>query len=455
MGAGPLEKPLGNSGFMKKILALLFLLSLLQLNADEKVTATGKAAADSSSAKEIALTDALRDAVRQGAGVDLISSTKVNNFILEYDKIFTSSFGYVRDYKIISTGTGKDGLFTVTIEATVGKGMPDMEANLALRQIVRQKGSPRLVIESSGSIEGIDESVPLISGQLKELALKYGIEVVNAERAGKSAETRAKRDELDGDQKSAQFRKSGISSNSDFIITAAVNGKFIGEEKLYGVQTCKYSFGADLDATWTDSGETIAQVTIPSVNINSSVSSKEQAARDCLLRIFEGKIPQSKEKNALTLFSRIIAAWITELDMGSKIILEFKYLDTKSFDKIVSALNTAEGVTGVNPREVDPKHISIIEVESRLNAAQLKDEIVKITGGKFKMDKLTKNYVQFEPAGSGSTESMGGTDQQDGSTVKTESRSNMVVWLILGGGILVVLGIVSLSIIVFLIRKKK
>ena len=185
-----------NSGFVKKIVAISFFISLLHLYADEKVTATGRASADRSSAKEIALTDALRDAVRQGAGVDLVSSTKVKDFMLEYDKIFTSSFGYVREYKVISTETDKDGVFTVKIEATVGKGMPDMEANLALRQIVRQKGSPRLLIESTGRIEGIDEAVPLVSGQLKELALKYGIEVVNAARAGKSAETRAKRDEL-------------------------------------------------------------------------------------------------------------------------------------------------------------------------------------------------------------------------------------------------------------------
>jgi hypothetical protein len=342
--------------------------------------------------------------------------------------------------------------------------MPEAEASMALRQIVRQKGSPRLLIECNGSIEGIDESVPLISSQLKELALKYGIEVVNAGRAGKSAETRAKRDELNGDNKSAQFRRSGISSNSDFVITASVNGKFEGAESLYGVQTNKYSFGADLDATWTDSGEIIAQVAIPSVNINSSVSSKEQAARDCLMRIFEGKIPQSREKNALTLFSRIIAAWITELDMGAKIVLEFKTLDTKSFDKIVSSLNNIEGVTAVHPREVDPKHISTIEVESRLNATQLKDEVTKITGGKFKMDKLTKNYVQFEPGGKESIEEARVTASKTASretesgqlpAVKTESRSNLSIWLMLGGVALFVFGIVTVALLFILLRKKK
>jgi hypothetical protein len=449
---------------MRKFLAVFLFLSLLNLNADEKVTATGRAAADRSSAKEIALSDALRDAVHQGAGVDLVSSTKVKDFMIEYDKIFTSSFGYVRDYKIISMETGKDNIFTVKIEATVGKGMPEAEAGMALRQIVRQKGSPRLLIESSGRIEGIDESTPLVIGQLKELALKYGIEVVNAEKAGKSAETRAKRDELDGDNKSAQFRRSGISSNSDFTITAAVNGKFEGAEKMYGEQTNKYSFGVDLDATWTDSGETIAQVTIPSVNINSIITSKEQAARQCLLSIFKGENPQTKEKNALTLFRRIIATWITELDMGSKIVLEFKALDTKSFDKIVSALNNAEGVTAVHPREVDPKHISTIEVESRLNAAQLKDEVVKITGGKFKMDKLTKNFVQFEPAVKESIEEASATsvktvpretESGQAPAPKGESRSNMLIWLIAGGAAIFLFGIVAVALLFILLRKKK
>ncbi len=62
------------------------------------VTAEGRTAGDTTTAREQALTDALRDAVRKGAGVNIASQSQASNFTLDYDRVFAAAFGYVKSY---------------------------------------------------------------------------------------------------------------------------------------------------------------------------------------------------------------------------------------------------------------------------------------------------------------------------------------------------------------------
>ena len=70
--------------------------------AAETVEAEGRAAGDQRTAREQALADALREAVRVGVGVDVLSSSGVSDFALDYDRILSSAFGHVKTYKVLS-----------------------------------------------------------------------------------------------------------------------------------------------------------------------------------------------------------------------------------------------------------------------------------------------------------------------------------------------------------------
>ena len=83
------------------------------------MTGIGRAPGDRANAREQALTDALRDAVRKGAGIDLISSTNVSDFALEYDRVFAAAFGHVKDYKVVDQYLDEAELYVVNCLATV------------------------------------------------------------------------------------------------------------------------------------------------------------------------------------------------------------------------------------------------------------------------------------------------------------------------------------------------
>ena len=84
-----------------KILCLALLFSLCSMTyANIKIKVTGQAAGSGKIANQQALADALRKAVRKGAGVNIISNTQMTDYVLDFDRVFSRAFGYVKKFKV-------------------------------------------------------------------------------------------------------------------------------------------------------------------------------------------------------------------------------------------------------------------------------------------------------------------------------------------------------------------
>src|SRR6056297_1371116 len=72
-------------------------------NANSAVTVQGAAPITSSesAARDEALRNAMRAAVEKGIGTLLESKTRVENFQVISDKIYSQSSGYIKDYKVL------------------------------------------------------------------------------------------------------------------------------------------------------------------------------------------------------------------------------------------------------------------------------------------------------------------------------------------------------------------
>ncbi|MDD5597163.1 MAG: hypothetical protein PHV82_04420 [Victivallaceae bacterium] len=379
-----------------KMLCLTLILSLcLAVNADVKVTVTGQAAGSGKIVKQQALADALRKAVQKGAGVNIVSSTKATDYVLDFDRVFSRAFGYVKTFEILSSGYDKAGLFNVRISAAVGKGNPDLDDYLSMRQIIAMKGSPRLLIRVAGEITGIGNAEKLIDGQLREIALKCGFQTVKLSQLNEAEAKRLKRDMLLEKGDSAAYRMSGVRENYDFVIDAGIFGAYNGESELYGVTTQRFSLGADLGAVYPG-GNAIAQVTIPGCEMNiAQVTDKTQAARSALQKILSG----DSGRNFRSLLMRILASWISEFDTGAKITVELPGVSHELFTEIVDGLREAKGVNAVYIREFNEQLKSIIEVESNLAAYDLGSLTSSLSGGRLAAAHSGSDFVQMVETG--------------------------------------------------------
>lgn len=122
---------------MKKLILNLCVLCVLCGETQAvQVEAEGRAAGDQNTAREQALADALREAVRKGTGVDVLATSGVSNFALDFDRILSSAFGHVKSYEVISSRLGQDQIYTVKVRADVEKGTPDAKNILDLRELM-------------------------------------------------------------------------------------------------------------------------------------------------------------------------------------------------------------------------------------------------------------------------------------------------------------------------------
>lgn len=96
------------------------------------------------SARNQALSNALRDAVKQGVGVLLDSNTIVKNWTVIQDEVYSSARGFVKQYEVIRDEKSNDTWF-IEIEAEVSTG--EIKDKLSELRILHKKmGNKRLMI---------------------------------------------------------------------------------------------------------------------------------------------------------------------------------------------------------------------------------------------------------------------------------------------------------------------
>ena len=388
------------------ILGVLSGMTVMSLSGGE-VQVTGVASGPPDTARELALTKALRDAVRAGAGVDILSETKVKNFELEYDRVMTSSFGYVESYEVTAQtyDNGKQE-YTVTLKAKVSKGRPQMDDVLALRLLIKRMKSPRVMIEAEEKIsgDGVSGELNAVAPVLEEIAQKTGFEIFRQSAIRARDDRDAARAEILGDNIDAKVKKAGITSTSDFKIVAMVKGQ-VGRlrEPFPDVKVRDVSLGVDLQAIWTDTGEIVATTALPTTyhkgeaQMNLPYDMPEQLVRHYLTAMLTGSEPAFKQNNAYELFRKIVAKWIVELDLGAKIQLELKQIDKERLDRLIAALEKTPEVTYVWRREFDRRLFSVVEVETRLTSEQLEEAVLKALDDKYETDVATKRRLRFIP----------------------------------------------------------
>lgn len=173
-------------------------------------------------ARDHAIKDALRKAVEQGVGTYINSESRVQNFQLLSDRIYSQASGYVSSYKVLSESQ-EGGMYRVAIRAKVK--LDRLQDDLsAIGILVEEQGRPRImvVVKELANPDDITIDDALMSQQMLETMIldafqSKGFPVVDAA----TVETNLKKDQLklilDGDTRAAQLL--GMKAGAEVIIT--------------------------------------------------------------------------------------------------------------------------------------------------------------------------------------------------------------------------------------------
>lgn len=329
------------------------------------MTAVGRAENDSQSSREQALTDALREAVRIGAGVNLASQAKTSNFALDYDRVFAAAFGYVQGYQVLECGVKGDGFYHVKISADVAKGDPNTNDKVALKQLIALKNSPIIAFDIKEAITFVPKNSGYAQSWFQEQANQMQLHVVELEANQKNELIVAQ-----GDSKSPA-RTTSSQQKVDFLIRGRVEGKY---QVFESGDDTPFSIAASFEAVCPATGEIIATVNLsPNGKIKTKIESPQLAAKSIIEKCLHGSEGEGDE-GASVLFRRIFARWAADLDLGRKVRLEIAEINDKSLRGILEKLRENDKIHAINKREFDAKGVTSVDLETRLNS----DELIKL-----------------------------------------------------------------------------
>jgi len=355
--------------FKSPIICALFVVFLFRVECFSiEVIAEGRASGDYRTAREQALADAMREAVRIGIGVDLLGESKVQDFNLDYDRVLCSAFGHVKNYSIIESKLGSDGIYRVKIQAQVEKGAPENKDSLALKQLIQAKGAPRLAFRVSDSASG-DAPDEFSQAVLEEVAAELQIPVVND-----------------------AIKNQGPTS-ADYFVYARIDANLERTETIGPNPTTKvFSIACELRALGPETKSVVAVAAFGSDRVHKSILPSENAAkRDAVKKLLTSPAPIG----GMRFFEKLLARWVSELDLGSVKRLEFIAITAEDYNKIQTTLSDTDKVGAVWPREFNANGISVIDVETRLDNMALAKEVTTAPLSPIEVDTMAKNRIGF------------------------------------------------------------
>ncbi len=168
------------------------------------VTTTGVGSwgdgSDKARSRDEALTDACRRAVEEGVGLFVKSDTLVKNLQLIEDNIYTKSKGYIKSYRVVKEGV-KDGLYRVTIEATVLLSVIEKDLDGVWEQL-SIASSPRFMVLIYDKKK--KESQPVVENALIDRLDTLGAKVVDPEQMERVRSTDMAKKASEGDLAAAK-----------------------------------------------------------------------------------------------------------------------------------------------------------------------------------------------------------------------------------------------------------
>lgn len=323
-----------------------------------------------------ALKQALRKALEQGAGVQIASYTKVQNFELARDTIYSRASGIITEYKILKQEETAGGGVVVTVEAVV-RASAVAQTWGEVQNVLDQLGRPKIMVWIDETIDHRPQSDSIVETRLEEMFVKAGFDLVSR----KGVEELARREHADALKEGNEAKLAAIAKNAGahIYIRGSANANRAGVENLYGVPAAFYNCDVQARVYYTDTARLIASESLPNTRagVRSQKEHSPQAARTALAQATLP--PENYARNrpylAQKLYESVMEQWSTQLTAGGEIALDIEGLDFATFMKVKKALAEIENVDSVNGDFT--KGVGAFRLRAKISAETLAERLTQ------------------------------------------------------------------------------
>ncbi|MEO0080563.1 MAG: hypothetical protein ABIK44_07815 [candidate division WOR-3 bacterium] len=329
-----------------------------------EVLAEGVAAVEGSVAvaRDQALKDALRKAVEQGVGTFLSAESRVQNFQLISDRIYSQASGYVSSYKVIAEGMrtinapwmdpAKANTYRVTVRAKVK--LDRIEDDLAaIGLLVQEQGRPRIMVLVRGGAE--DDGATAVTTRIMARLQEKGFPVVDQATMEKNLEREQLKKILEGDNQAALL--AGMRSGAE-IVLAGVLERSVSRKVVPWTQNEAdfYRVRLSCRAISVQSAEVLGATVV-----NRELPFSEEQA-----------LEQAADSVSAELMSRILAGWKRRMNVTQVYAANADYAKVERLKAEI--LHSVRGVLSVITRELAGSD-AVIEIVSETSTQEIYQEL--------------------------------------------------------------------------------
>ncbi len=311
--------------------------------------------------------DALRNALEQGAGVEISARSEVRDFALIRDTIYARADGIVTDFEILEQGDATGGVKFCRLRATVSRKAVASHWG-ALQNVLEQVGRPGVAVYIDERIDGVLQDSSILETQIEHRLLEVGFNVY----AGSQLRAIAERESADAAANDNAAKMQAIAKNfgARIFITGTAGADAAGVRDLAGQAVAMYNCDAAIKMYHTDTGQLLASESL--ANRRGGARGFNEHSRQGGKKALENAGAELVE----ACYQNVMKRWATRISAGGELVLEVEGM------RMIDVIKLRKKLLDLDPDRIRAvnhslsKGVATFRIKARMTAEELAEHLV-------------------------------------------------------------------------------
>lgn len=330
-----------------------------------EIEAVGQAGAEMTNARQAAIDDGLRRCV-ESVFIEIRSDSQAEDFSLVRDVIVSKAAGFIERYEVLQENPDQDGVYTVRLRAVVSRGEVDAQS-AAFEQLMRQKGSPRVIVVGEIDGEAIDQG---LRSRIQNMLRRRGVNLVDTSRR-EVLQKESIRKLLETAESTQPDSIDTSNLGADILFVIRIDVDDTRTETVYGEQRSEAVLSAYVRVVRADTGTIIASEYVETV---STSDTPERA-------VTRGKWPAMERATELAI-KWTARHWLDDVSSkGREISLRVERASAERINILIQNLQRIDGINDVILDSLQPKGVTELRVVTPARIEQFMEALLKVDPG--------------------------------------------------------------------------
>ncbi len=309
---------------------------------------------------------AMRNALERGAGVEISSHSKTQDFELIRDTIYARADGIITEYRILDEGDAAGGVKYCKILAKVRRSAIASTWG-EVQNVLDQIGRPGIAVYIDERIDGVIQDSSILESQIENRLLEAGFKVYAGQHIRRIADKESP--DAASEQNVAKVQAIAKDFGTQIFIMGTAQANSAGVRNLAGQDVIMYNGDGMIKMYYTDTGELLASESLANwrggargfhtISPQAGKKALENAGQELVERCYQS----------------VMRRWTTRITAGGELVLEVEGMSVVDAIKLKKMLKNIDTVTAVNHSMT--KEIATFHIRAKMTAETLAEHLVE------------------------------------------------------------------------------